>query len=268
MASLKKNPTALLSFYLILSIIFLSFNLNPTVKGIRDFLFYVVISPYSKINWTFSSIGNLGNNVKELVNAHQQVLELKNQNENLMHDLLRLKTLEIENKRLSELLGYKRNIPRRTVIARVIAKPPQQYNKMIIIDKGSDDGLMSNRAVYGFYKGRFGIIGQLTNLEKNTSQVLVITNRISKVPARILPANVDGIVVGCETNELDMLWIPSDADIKIGDEVVSSAASDIFPAGIPVGMIVSISQPGQLPFKSAKIKPLIPAFQLTDVFIE
>lgn len=264
----KKNPIVLLSFYLIISIIILSFNLNPTVKTMRDFLFYMVIMPYSKVNYAAASVGNIGGNIKGIINARKDVSELKDQNQKLQHDLVRLKTLEIENRRLSELLGYKRNIDRKTVIARIIAKPPQQYYKSVIIDKGSDDGLTDSRAVFGFYKGRFGVVGQLINVEKKISQVLTITNRISKVPARIIPAAVDGIVLGRETNELDMIWIPSDAEIKIGDAVVTSSASDIFPPGIPIGIIVSISQTGHLPFKKASIKPFIPAFQLTDVFIE
>ncbi|MBN1384959.1 MAG: rod shape-determining protein MreC [Elusimicrobia bacterium] len=264
----KRNSTVILSFYLIISIVILSFNLNPVVKAARDFLFYVIISPYSKINTVLSSIGNLGGNIKDLTYAHQRLLELKNQNRQLLHDLLKLKTLEIENERLTRLLNYKRNIPRKTVIARIIAKPLQQYNKILIIDKGTASGLKENRPVYGFYKNNFGIVGQLRDVKENTSQVQVITNRISKIPARILPANVDGIIVGRESNRLEILWIPSSADIKIGDKVVTSSVSEIFPAGISIGIVVSVSQSGHLPFKSAKVEPIIPAFQLSDVFIE
>lgn len=264
----KKKSTVILSFYLIISIIILSFNLNPVIKAARDFLFYVIISPYSKINIAVSSVGNLGSNIKELTDAHRQLLELKEQNKHLTQDILKIKTLEIENERLVNLLKYKKNIPRKTIMARVIAKPMQQYNKAIIIDKGADDGLEENRAVYGFYKGKFGIVGQLIDVKKNTAQVCVITNRMSKIPARILPADVDGIIVGCESDELEMQWIPSGADVKIGDNIVSSSISDIFPGGIPIGIIVSVSQSGHLPFKSAKVEPVIPAFQLTDVFIE
>ncbi|MEW6557635.1 MAG: rod shape-determining protein MreC [Elusimicrobiota bacterium] len=264
----KKNPVILLAFYLILSIIILSFNLNPTVKTLRDFLFYMVVTPYSKIDTAIVSFANLGSNINELVQAHQEVQKLKVKNQQLLHDLAKLKTLEIENRRLSELLGYKRKIYRPTVISRVITKPPHQYFNSIIIDKGSVDGLSENRAVYGFYKNRFGVVGQLLNVEQNLSQVLLITSRISKIPAHILPANVDGLVIGCETAELEMLWIPSDAEIKIGDEVVTSTASDIFPAGIPIGIITQVTQTGHLPFKKASVKPLIPATQLMDVFIE
>ncbi|OGS46657.1 MAG: rod shape-determining protein MreC [Elusimicrobia bacterium RIFOXYD2_FULL_34_15] len=264
----KKNPTALLSFYLVISILILSFNLNPSIKAARDFLFYMVISPYSKIDSAIFSVNKFGNNIKELVDAHQEILNLKNENKQLLTDLLKLKMFEVENKRLTELLNYKRNIRRKVSIARIIAKPSQQYYKTLVIDRGSEDGLQENKAVYGFYKNRFGIIGQVTDISKNTSQILLITNRISKIPGRILPANVDGIVVGNETNELEMSWIPNDAEIKIGDEVVSSSASDIFPTGISIGMIVSITQTGHLPFKSAKVRATIPAFQLTDVFIE
>ena len=44
------------------------------------------------------------------------------------------------------------------------------------------------------------------------------------------------------------------ADVKIGDEVVTSSVSDIFPTNIPIGIIISVTQTGHLPFKSAKVK--------------
>jgi len=234
----------------------------------RDFLFYIVVTPYSKVNYAASSAFHLGGNIKEMLNSHQEVLELKNQNQKLLHSLVKLKTLEIENKRLTELLTYKRKINRKIVVARIIAKPPHQYYKSLLIDKGLEDGLSDNRAVFGFYKGKFGVVGQLLNVEKHISMVLTITNRISKVPARIVSCAVDGIVIGKETSKLEMIWIPADSGIKIGDEVTTSSVSDIFPAGIPIGIIVSINRTGHLPFVKASVKPYIPAFQLTDVFIE
>ena len=227
-----------------------------------------MVSPYIKVNYVISSTGNFGKNIREILNSHQEVLALRDQNQKLIHDLVKLKTLEIENKRLSELLGCKRKIGRKTIVARVIAKTPQQYYKSMIIDKGSDDGLADNMAVFGFYKCRFGVIGQLINVEKNVSVVLTITNRISKVPARVISASVDGLVIGCETDELGMIWIPADAEIKIGDEVVTSSASDIFPTGIPIGIITAVCQTGDTTFKKASVKPLVNAFQVTDVFIE
>ena len=92
----KKNPTILLSFYLIISILILSFNVNPSIKAARDFLFYVIISPYSKIDSVIFSVNRFGNNIKELVDAHQQILDLKNENKQLLTDLLKLKILEVE----------------------------------------------------------------------------------------------------------------------------------------------------------------------------
>jgi len=151
----KKNPTILLSFYLIISILILSFNVNPSIKAARDFLFYVIISPYSKIDSAIFSVNRFGNNIKELVDAHQQILDLKNENKQLLTDLLKLKILEVENKRLTEILNYKKNLKRKINIARIIAKPSQQYYKSLIIDKGIDDNLKENRAVYGYYKNPF-----------------------------------------------------------------------------------------------------------------
>jgi len=264
----KKKPAILLSFYLVASIIILGFDIDTKVKSIKDFLLYVIVSPYSKMNFVASSVKNFGSNTRELINAHQNLLELKKENQQLSYNLARLKTLETENNRLRELLGYKRKISRKAVLAHIIAKPPQQYYKSMIIDKGMSSGMAAGSPVFGIYNGKFGIVGSLTDVGENISTIIVLTNRFSNIPARVVSNNVDGLVVGSNSSELEMLWLPSDADIKIGDEVVSSPVSEIFPAGAPIGLIIAVEESSYLPFKTAKIKPTIPAFQLSEVFVE
>jgi len=264
----KKKPAVLLSCYLVFSIIILSFKIDEKIKSAKDFLLYVTILPYSKVNIAASSLANIGSNTRELINAHRNFIELKKENEKLIYDIARLKTLESENNRLRELLGYKQNISGKAVIAHIVAKPPQQYYKSMIIDKGSSGGLTAGSPVFGIFKGKFGVVGSLTDVGENISTIIALTSRMSSIPARVVSSNVDGLVTGNNSAEAEMQWLPSDAEIKIGDEVVTSPVSEIFPPGFPIGIIVSIDESRYLPFKTAKIKPAIPAFQLSEVFVE
>lgn len=264
----KKRTAVLLSFYLVVSIAILGFNIDTKFRSVKDILLYVIVSPYSKMQFAAGAAGNFSSNTRELINAHQKLLELKKQNQALEYDLARLKTLDAENNRLRELLGYKKNVKGKAVLAHIVAKSPQQYYKSMIIDKGSSSGIAAGSPVFGIYKGKFGIVGSLTDVGENISTIIALTNRFSNIPARIVSSNVDGLVVGTNSQELDMLWLPSDAEIKIGDEVVSSPVSGIFPSGTPIGLVVGIQSSGYLPFKTAKIKPFIPAFQLSEVFVE
>ena len=264
----KNNPAILLSFYLVVSLIILGFDIDTRVKSVKDFLLYAIVSPYSKINYLASSAINIRSNTRELINAHQNLLEVKKENQRLEYDKARLKTLETENNRLRELLGYKKNIKGKAVLAHIIAKPPQQYYKSMIIDKGSSSGLSAGSPVLGIYNGKFGAVGSLTDVGENVSTIIVLTNRFSNISARIISNNVDGLVVGSNSSQLEMIWLPSDADIKIGATVVSSPVSEIFPAGTPIGFIIAVEESRYLPFKTAKIKPFIPAFQLSEVFVE
>jgi len=264
----KKKPAVLLSFYLVISVIILGMDTDTKIKPVKDFLLYAVVAPYSRVDSAASALANIGSSTREMINAHRELIESKEENKRLAFDIARLKTLEEENGRLRELLGYKQNISGRVVVAHIIAKPPEQYYKSMIIDKGSSSGLDAGRPVFGIYKGKFGIVGTLIDVGDSVSTVLVLTNRMSNIPVRVVSGSADGLVVGDNSPEPEIMWLPSDSDIKIGDEVVSSPVSEVFPAGTPVGMVVSVEQSKYLPFKTARVKPEIPAFQLSEVFVE
>ncbi len=264
----KKKPAVLLSFYLVISVIILSMDVDAKIKSFKDFLLYAVVSPYSRVNSAASSLANIGSSTRDMINSRRELIVSREENKRLAFDIARLRTLDAENSRLRELLGYRKNISGRAVVAHIIAKPPQQYYKTMIVDRGSSSGLDAGSPVFGIYKGKFGVVGSLIDVGESVSTVLVLTNRLSNIPARVVSSGADGLLVGDNSPEPEIMWLPSDADIKIGDEVISSPVSEIFPAGTPVGIIISVEKSKYLPFKTAKVKPVIPAFQLSEVFVE
>jgi rod shape-determining protein MreC len=268
MALHKRKPAFLLALYLIISLLILHFDVNPSVKSLRDFFVYIALIPYAKVNSAAASAARLGSTARELFDARSRLAAARSENKKLLYELAKVRTLPEENARLRELLGYKKAVGEAAVIASIIAKPPDQYDKSFIVDKGIKDGVRSGSPVYGFYKGRFGAVGFLADVGDNISTVIVLTNRVSKVPVRIAETGTDGVLAGADNAELNMMWIPAESEAKIGDTVVTSPVSDIFPAGRPVGVILAVEGSPYLPFKSARVRPVIPAFQLTEVFIE
>lgn len=264
----KQKPAVLLSIYLIISLVILRFNLPAQIESATNFLRYSVVSLCTNMEKLAFSVENLGNTLKELMQVRDELWIAKQQNKILSYELAKLKALRAENDNLRRHLDLKKQIPRKTTIASVMVRPAPQYHKSFFINKGSEHGMIPGKAVYGFYGGRLGVVGSLSDVGSKAATVLTITNRLSKIPARVTSAGVDGLLTGQAKKELELLWIPADADIRIGDEVVTSPVSDIFPPGIPIGLIISVNEAQYLPFKSAKVKPMIPSPVLSEVFVE
>ena len=62
----KKRTAVLLSFYLIVSIAILGFNIDTKFKSVKDILLYVIVSPYSKMQFAAGAAGNFGSNTRSL----------------------------------------------------------------------------------------------------------------------------------------------------------------------------------------------------------
>ncbi|OQA90166.1 MAG: Cell shape-determining protein MreC precursor [Elusimicrobia bacterium ADurb.Bin231] len=264
----KPKPAFLLSFYLVLSIIFLRFDFNTRFKPFRKIFLYLIVSPYHGINGIVTSAAGVNRDIKEIIETKESVTALEQENLKLRYEIAKNNVFRNENERLKSLLNYKKTVRPNSIVADVLIKPPHQYYKSLIVNKGVSEGLGSGRPVYGFYNGKIGVVGLLTSSDEKYSTVTVLTNPISRIPARTGSGLADGLVVGTNSDKLEMIWIPADSEIKIGDEVLSSPVSEIYFPGMPIGTVISVEESHYLPFKSAVIKPAVPVHLLKEVFIE
>lgn len=114
----------------------------------------------------------------------------------------------------------------------------KQYN-YLTINKGRKQGVESDMAVIG----EEGIIGIVLESSLNFSTILPVINRDFRLSAKIAKNNFAGIIQwdGNSPQEATLNEIPYHADVQIGDTVVSSGFSAIFPEGLHVGTISDFS---------------------------
>jgi rod shape-determining protein MreC len=195
--------------------------------------------------------------------------EFRQQNETLRQQVRALGEMGDENLRLHQLLGRKESIAFHTVTGRVIGHDASNWWKSIQIDRGSNDGLHKNLAVFN----ADGLVGKIVSVTKGESRVLLLTDANCKVSALLQDSREPGVAAGVETSFrfsplCVMTYVNRDATIKPGEPVISSGFGGVFPKGIPIGTVTRAQlnkQTGM--YQDVDIKPAVDFRRLEEVLV-
>lgn len=164
----------------------------------------------------------------------------------------RMASLEAENLSLRELLSASDQVDDRVLVTSVTAVDPDPYTQQIIIDKGGRDGVFVGQPVLDAH----GLLGQVIDVTPFSSRVLMIADSNHAMPVQVNRNGVRAIATGTGAlNELELIYVPNTADIKVGDMLVSSGLGKRYPQGYPVATVSSIENvPGES-FAAVKAEP-------------
>ena len=199
---------------------------------------------------------------RDAVNWVGDSFEAKGDNKKLEAELkdarirqARLEQAAAENEELRGLLDFRRSdaFPegRKAVTARVIVRSPSDWFGRVTINAGSSDGVRRNDPVIAGGDNGGSLIGKVTTVAGNSSQVTLLTDSVSGVAAMISGKNILGVIKpasgASSADELQLQYIRQRGTIKEGEMVVTSGTvtdpSDVdslFPAGIPIGEISEV----------------------------
>lgn len=145
--------------------------------------------------------------------------------------------LKAENDRLRALLGSQGRVSYEFLIAELVGIVPDPNTHQIILDKGAEAGLEIGYAVLDSQ----GPFGQVVEVSRLTSRVLLLTDRDHAVPVRVSRNGVRGIVGGTgDMGSLSVENVSTLSDIVEGDLLETSGLAGRFPAGYPVGTVTSV----------------------------
>ena len=144
--------------------------------------------------------------------------------------------LQRENEELLGMLDFKRQTKLIIRPARVVNKGTQANLLSIIIDGGQIDGIRKNQAVLT----PDGVIGKTIESGSKASIVQLISDANFRLSVRILPSGATGILRFMKGNTAQIREVQKNVDINIGDKVVTSGFSDIYPSGLPVGKVEGV----------------------------
>ncbi len=219
-----------------------------------------------------SWVNGLAAGVRGGVADLQAVSRLRQENETLRakaeaYDvtLHRLRELEIENERLRALLGFAQAVDYGYVVADVVARNADNWFSRITINRGSSDGVVKDMPVVTSQ----GLVGRVFEVSSNISVVQLLTDRDSGAGALIQSSRDSGIVSGQgnQTPLLSMMLFGRNAEVGIGDTVVTSGFGEIYPQGLFIGRVVEITKDSYGLVKYADVRPGVDFGRLEEVLV-
>lgn len=171
-----------------------------------------------------------------------------------------------ENQRLKRLLDFKQDNNVKIVTGvRVTGKNPGNWFNTMTIDSGSEHGITENMAMVNDQ----GLIGRVTEVGKNWSKVRAIVDGNSSISAIVERTRDNGMVKGNNTFTTEdglcqMINLPLDSDIVVGDRIITSGLGDVFPKGIPIGEVVEVVEEKREKYITAIIQPFVDFLRLEE----
>lgn len=178
--------------------------------------------------------------------------------------LARLQASAAENARLRGLLGVAQRGALNVQLAPILNIDLDPTRQRLILDAGSRDGVQVGQSVID----AGGLLGQIIQVEANTATVLLITDPDHAVPVVVARTGVRLVAYGKgRSDRLELANIPLSSDIKPGDSVVTSGLGGRFPAGFPVGTIMSLHPDDSRSFLVGDLKPAAQLDRGRDVLL-
>jgi rod shape-determining protein MreC len=228
--------------------------LSPLQSGVSK-----VVEPFRDAwNWVGDLFGAQSENTK----LRREVTKL----ESLLAEQL---MLQRENQRLKGLLNVRKDeiYPDGVtfVAARVIALPTEAWYSTVTVNAGSAKGVKLYDPVVNEQNG---LVGRITAVSTNASQVTLITDQESAVGAEVLPNEARGLVVGSLTGDLTMDLVDRSEKLLPGQVVVTSGTSEAMRiAGIPIGIVEDVGRQDVELYQSVYIRPLVDLKRLDWVLV-
>ncbi len=151
--------------------------------------------------------------------------------------LQKLEALERENMRLRELLGSSFRLNERVIVAELLTINLDPYFQQVLINKGQRNNIFNGQPVLD----TTGVMGQVIEVNLFSSRVVLLTDPSHAIPVQINRNGLRAVATGRGLGKsLQLEHMPHNADVREGDLLVTSGLGGRFPAGYPVGTVISV----------------------------
>lgn len=241
----------LLSLLVVISLVLIFTNDNFQIRFLRA----AAISSFGTIQSGLSAIPNIFE-----LEAENKIL--RENNIKLAKELADLKEAKLENIRLTKLLNFKEKSHLALVGGKIVNKSLVQTRNTITLDIGESDSVFTGMPVIT----DDGLVGRIVATSAHYSIAQILLNRDLKVTVKDQRSRIDGILSYEGSFDLLVKNVPKNADVNVGDVMVTSEYSNLFPPGIPVAVVVEVGHLDNL-FKKVVVVPVVNFHTTEEVFV-
>ena len=204
-----------------------------------------VASPFDGWNWFKDSV-----TTRDALRADKAKLEAELRVAQFR--LQRYEALEAETQRLRALRDSTAGVTDRFVIGDVMDVDLDAFRERVLVDKGAGDGVYVGQAVLD----SGGVFDQVARVGQLTSEVILVSDPAHAIPVQINRTGLRTIAVGTgDLSRLKLPYLPTSADVIVGDLLVTSGLGGGFPAGYPVGSVAEVKRDPSQSLADVDVKP-------------
>ena len=195
--------------------------------------------------------------------------ELKNQINEMLDEVQSAKGVKEENDRLRRMLEVKEeHLDYKFEPADIVGREDGNYMTVFTLGCGRSNGIDKDMPIIS---SNSGLIGRITDAGATWSKACSIVDMDSSVGAYVERSRASGIVVGDYELGLrglcKMAYMQSDADIEVGDRILTSGVGSVYPRGLIIGTVIEVQYDESLRTKYAVIRPYAEISGLTSVMV-
>lgn len=225
---------------------------SNNLRYVRDGL-ALVITP---LQWIVDVPNRIADEISNVVVDRGLLLKenarLKSDALLLEQKVLKIKSMEQDNKELRRLLVGRQLLKEEVKLVELIGVTPNPFEHQVVINHGSEDGVFEGQSVLDFG----GVMGQVVQPSLYTSRVMLITDARHAIPVEFNRTGFRSIALGKGVlDELELEHVPDTVDIRVGDLLVTSGLGGRFPRGYPVAEIFEVERDPGKPFARVRAHP-------------
>lgn len=232
-------PLALLIFYIAISLAIFVVDLRFRSLELLRQSVALVIDPIQRAAQTPGSlVDHAATYLQGLHNLQQENSQLKHAQLNTAPNLQRLAQLEAENERLRKLLSVNEREKVNGQVAQILYTARDPFSRKVIVDKGQQSGIVAGQPAID----ETGVVGQVTRVFPFSAEITLITDKDQAVPIQVVRSGQRSVVFGLGNGQLELRYMPANADVQVGDILVTSGLDSVYLPGFPVAKVVNIER--------------------------
>jgi rod shape-determining protein MreC len=201
---------------------------------------------------------------RDVASLRQRNLELEGEVAELQAQVIQLQQEVGKTQILAALVDFEQANPEnRYLAAAVIGRDPSPFLHYVIINRGSNDGILRGMPVVTYQ----GLIGRVDGVIADAARIQLITDPASSVNVRLQNAETEASLVGSVTGDVTLQLIPQDINVQRGDLVLTSGLGGGYPPDLIIGQVINVRSHDFDLFQQATVQPVVDFNRLEIVLV-
>jgi rod shape-determining protein MreC len=199
------------------------------------------------------AVSNMDDYFSSVSALQKQVRDLKSQQVAMAQAMQQAQLQTSENAHLRHLMDAREHLPVRSMMSEILYDARDPSTRRVVLDRGGRDGVKLGLPVID----NAGVVGQVTRVFPFTSEVTLLTDKEQAIPVQVLRSGLRSVAYGRgQSGLLDLRFVAPNADIQVGDVLVTSGLDGMYPAGLAVAKVVQVESVANGAFGRVVCQPL------------